>query len=411
MTRHSIVPSIMFHSVGLLDDRYWPMVNISEPVDIFRRKMQILKRFNYEFMHCDELYSYIRSGAPRSSPAIVLTFDDGYLDNWVYVYPILKELGIKATIYVNPDFVDPGKELRPTYDDVLAGRIDESELEIAGFLNWAEMRAMEASGLVDIQSHTMTHTWYFSSPKLLDFHNPSSKKFPWLAWNHSVDRKPFYMAEDQTRLVPFGTPIYEHEKALVCRRYYPPEEVATSLVDYVSQRGGETFFASDNWRQELTGAHAKAMERFAEDERYESEIEYEERIHEELQSAKTIIERELNKSVEYVCWPGGGYNDAVVSVARRLGFKSWTLASRDRVSLRNRPGSDPSQIARMGSSVKYFTLSGEECGYAGEYYFLSNVERHKGSILAKWIARTLRLFAVGKAQIVGLVRPRAKNFS
>ncbi|WP_370590994.1 MULTISPECIES: polysaccharide deacetylase family protein [Thermoanaerobacter] len=33
------------------------------------------------------------------SKPIVITFDDGYLSNYTYAYPILKKLGMKATIY------------------------------------------------------------------------------------------------------------------------------------------------------------------------------------------------------------------------------------------------------------------------------------------------------------------------
>ena len=138
------------------------------------------------------------------------------------VINVLKELAIKATFFVNPEFVDPRPNLRPTYEDVIAGRIGESDLQVAGFLSWSEMRAMEASGLIDIQSHTMSHTWYFKNSTLVDFHNPSERRYPWLAWNHEPAMKPYCMSSDQNSLVCWGTPIYEYEKSLICRRYFPP---------------------------------------------------------------------------------------------------------------------------------------------------------------------------------------------
>ena len=43
---------------------------------------------------------------------IVLTFDDGYLDNWVFAYPLLEKYNLRGTIFVNPEFVDPSLEIR-----------------------------------------------------------------------------------------------------------------------------------------------------------------------------------------------------------------------------------------------------------------------------------------------------------
>ena len=92
---------------------------------------------------------------------IVLTFDDGYLDNWLFGFPLLKKYSLKATIFVSPDFIDKRNVVRS----------DFSEL---GFLSWDEMRIMTSSGLIDIQSHTMTHTKYFISDILTGFHHPGT---------------------------------------------------------------------------------------------------------------------------------------------------------------------------------------------------------------------------------------------
>lgn len=407
LSDHSIVPVIMFHSVGLDDDRYWSMVNISEPVVTFRRKLESLKKSGYEFWHWDSLYSYVRTGPPRSKPAIMLTFDDGYLDNWVHVFPILKELNIKATIFVNPDFVDSCPEPRPTYDDVVTGKITEAELQEAGFLSWSEMREMEASGLIDIQSHTKTHTWYFKGPQLIDFHSPRTTRYPWLAWNEKPDQKPLYMTADQSSLMPWGTPIYEHEKALICRRYFPPKTIAERVAEFVDRAGGRAYFEEVDWRRKLRELHESLMKEFAGDGRYESDEEYEERILDELADSKALIEGELGKSVRYVCWPGGGYNDIVLAAATRVGYRAWTLASSDQTGARNRTGVDPRWIKRMSSCARYVSRNGTDCGYASEYFFFNSVARHKGSVTAKWLTRFLREFAILRERMRRLLTSKA----
>ena len=246
----NIIPVVMFHSVGL-EHTNWVYKHLSDPLSHFEDKIACLKNFGYDFIHWSDLFSYMSGTRTLTIPAVMLTFDDGYLDNWVYVYPILKKYGAKATISISPDFVDPSTQIRPNIEDVRAGRIKEDELLIAGFLNWEEMRHMEKSGLIDIQSHALTHTWYFSGTKLIDFHKPGGKKYPWMAWNARPDKKPFYMLDDQNCYVPLGTPIYEHKKALLCKKYYPPNEVASEITNIVRQKGGKNFFKFQGWEMEL----------------------------------------------------------------------------------------------------------------------------------------------------------------
>ena len=112
------------------------------------------------------------SAAPAmSSPTLraegsqfVLTLDDGYVDNWVALTPLLQAYGFNAIVFASTDFVDPRPVVRPRVGDGAR----ESALEWKGYLSWDEMRAAEASGTIEIQSHAKTHTWYFTSDKIID---------------------------------------------------------------------------------------------------------------------------------------------------------------------------------------------------------------------------------------------------
>lgn len=192
----------------------------------------------------------------------MLTFDDGYLDNWVYVSPIIKKYGAKTSIFVNPDFVDPNNCIRSNLEDVWSGKAGEDEIQPLGFLNWEEMRLMEKSGLVDIQSHALSHTWYFSGPKLLDFYKQGDKQYPWLAWNMKSELKSFYMLKDRSNFVPRGTPVYEYEKALIYRRYFPPQEVTEKITKLVNQEGGQDFFLQKEWKKRLEKYHDDFMKEY-----------------------------------------------------------------------------------------------------------------------------------------------------
>jgi peptidoglycan/xylan/chitin deacetylase (PgdA/CDA1 family) len=383
----SIIPVIMFHSVGL-ENENWVFSHVSEPYDCFEDKISALVRSGYRFLFWDELYDYMCGRTRITQKSIMLTFDDGYLDNWVYVYPILKKYGAKATIFVNPEFVDPVLTKRPTIEDVSTGKIPMSDLNAKGFLSWNEMREMQLSGLVDIQSHSLTHTWYFSSPEPVDFFYPDCFLYPWLSWNKYPESKPYYITENQSNLIALGTPVYSYQKALIVRRYFPPTEVKQGMVEYVIENGRETFFAKEGWKKKLQNKHAALMNKFGKNASVETENEYKKRIFHELEKSKSIIEKNLEKQVRYICWPGGGYNEIVLKLAKEAGYRAWTLASKDMSDFRNRPDANPGQIKRVSSFNKYRSRGkGKEMIYADGRYFLSGVERHKGSVLHKWIGR------------------------
>ena len=61
--------------------------------------MAWLARSGWNTLGADEFSHYLKHGkAPRKS--ILLTFDDGYLDNWVYAHPVLERHGLKATMFL-----------------------------------------------------------------------------------------------------------------------------------------------------------------------------------------------------------------------------------------------------------------------------------------------------------------------
>ena len=73
------------------------------------------------------------SGDYDSAPRVVLTFDDGFEDNYTEMFPILRDLGAKATIYLCPEMPNINK------------------------LTPEQIQEMQASGLIEFGAHTMTH--------------------------------------------------------------------------------------------------------------------------------------------------------------------------------------------------------------------------------------------------------------
>ena len=72
--------------------------------DQFDQQMAYLAEEGYHTITLDEMMDAAESGAPLPAKPVVITLDDGYVDNYEYAYPILKKYGFKATIFLINDF-------------------------------------------------------------------------------------------------------------------------------------------------------------------------------------------------------------------------------------------------------------------------------------------------------------------
>ena len=158
MTR--AVPVLMYHHVS----PHPGLVTVSP--ETFEEHIAYLARKKYHALTADEFLEFLQGKRALSGRNVLITFDDGYLDNYVYAWPILQRYGLKATIFAITGLIGDGaarkylgtaKTLPATPDHracktaVAEGRADEV------MLRWSEIEAMEASGVVEIHSHTHTH--------------------------------------------------------------------------------------------------------------------------------------------------------------------------------------------------------------------------------------------------------------
>lgn len=375
-----IVPILTFHSVGMQHDT-WIWKHLSERADIFERLLQRLTTGGYRTVSLDQLYAHMsgeRSCPPKS---IVLVFDDGYLDNWLTVAPLLKKYSLQGVVYVNPEFVDQSTGLRSMDVENESDILAEAARQQRGFMNWDELRAVDQDGVLDVQSHSLTHTWHFTGPTVVDCYVPgNAHEYPWMQWNSKPDRKPHYLTENQEEFVALGTPIFEFEKSLLARRFFPDDELVEEVRKAATAQESKLVQQVPGWlkfyRQlivDVTG-----VEEFP--GHSESVQEHEARVRQELSESKVLIEKQLNKTVDYLCWPGGGTDDVAKRVAREVGYKSWTLPSRELVSKRNIQNCEPTEMKRLPASRENRFL-GRKWGECGEVLVLLDVFAHQDSAL------------------------------
>lgn len=81
---------------------------VSASVEGFRRQMECLRR-RFRPMRMSDVITALETGQTVPADAVVVTFDDGYDDNYRNAFPILRELGIPATFFVSTGHIDNGQ--------------------------------------------------------------------------------------------------------------------------------------------------------------------------------------------------------------------------------------------------------------------------------------------------------------
>lgn len=154
MTRSAkAVPVFMYHHVSPSPG----LVTLSPA--IFRSQLAALAAAGWRTAGLDDLAAFL-AGRPLPVRTCVLTFDDGYLDNYAYAHPILQEFGMKATLFVVTGWLGDGpvrQAPRPLHNHaecktlVASGRADEA------MIRWSEAEAMQSAGTFEFHSHSHTH--------------------------------------------------------------------------------------------------------------------------------------------------------------------------------------------------------------------------------------------------------------
>jgi hypothetical protein len=335
------IPILTYHSVGNHEIvRPWSFLSVT--IEVFENQMRFLKSKGFSTITLKDLYEikFMKQKVPPKT--VILNFDDGFLDNWTLVYPILKKYGFKATVYVSPDFVDPRPIVREhVYSKVIKG--EKVKLEHWwGYASWDELKIMESTGVFDVQGHAMTHTWYPTSPEIIDIHYPKDTYY-WLWWNNFREKKPYWLTEYKDIDVDFGTPIFQFDKSLVSKRFLPSTDVIDFCIKNVQKK--ENSLSLDR-RVLLNELRTKVKSIFGDNiGRYETDVEYNIRITDELVNSKNIIESRLAKRVEFLAWPGGGQTEYTRVLAKDAGYLATTMGGK----FYNNINDNPFNYYRLGA--------------------------------------------------------------
>ncbi|MBI5407941.1 MAG: polysaccharide deacetylase family protein [Nitrospirae bacterium] len=151
---HNSIPVVMYHHVAPTDRE----LNVHP--EIFEDHLRVLSRKGWKTLTGSEFLYFIRNQNESPKKCVLLTFDDGFADNYVYMYPLLKKYDLKGMIFVATSFIEEVDMKRDKFVPLShndAWRLAFTERRSEVMCTWKEIMEMEQSGLVDIQSHGVTH--------------------------------------------------------------------------------------------------------------------------------------------------------------------------------------------------------------------------------------------------------------
>ncbi len=118
---------LLYHLI--LDETYGTNEYLFVKPAEFEAQLQEIQKQGYKTVFADELEQI-----GHNEKAVVITFDDGYVDNYTIAFPLLQKYGMKATVFIPSAMI--GTE---------------------GHLTEDQIREMQESGVFHFGSHTMTH--------------------------------------------------------------------------------------------------------------------------------------------------------------------------------------------------------------------------------------------------------------
>ena len=119
LPRFYTVPILMYHYID------YSRNSITVSPENFLKQMAYLYKNNYKAISLDELVQETKAKKMFNRKSVVITFDDGYEDNYIYALPILKRYNFSAAIFL------------------ISGMVGKK-----GYLNWRQIKDMQGQGIL-----------------------------------------------------------------------------------------------------------------------------------------------------------------------------------------------------------------------------------------------------------------------
>ncbi|WP_260599875.1 polysaccharide deacetylase family protein [Sphingomonas endolithica] len=202
------VPVLTYHSVSP-NPSWLPWAQeIAVHPDTFERHLATLRRMKCNVIGTRNYVATRLAGDTLPYRTVLLHFDDGYRDNWLHAVPALRRHGFAGTFFASLDFVEPGDTVRPPDGDD------------SGYMNWAELRAIEDIPLLEVEPHGVDHARVPVSDRIVGRVTADNwRELAWLQWAATPGPKHDWFRHAEPPAVPIGSPVPESALALAAPQW------------------------------------------------------------------------------------------------------------------------------------------------------------------------------------------------
>ncbi|WP_246798633.1 glycosyltransferase [Deferribacter autotrophicus] len=264
----------------------------------FEEHLFFLKKNGYQTITTSQLYQYLKENTISVKKPFLITFDDCFLDNWIYAIPLLEKYSFNAVFFAISNFIWDGE---PRNKEWASNILTARECFINALKNKDYSQFMNSSELYkavyhyghEVLSHTQSHQMCFKN--LYQTGNLNEKSH----WG------------------VYG--IYEHP-----------------ISDYPLFQRGSAYAYNGFWPVLKDNGFL--------DFRYRSDEERFKFCFEEFINSRNKIEEIINKRVDFICWPWGEFDNITIDAAKEAGYKGAFTLER----FCNSYGTNPFYINRIG---------------------------------------------------------------
>lgn len=121
------VPILAYHQISSVPEAY------SLDPEQFEEQLQYLRSHGYTAISLADLFAARNGVRPLPPQPVIITFDDGYDDNYLTALPLMQKYGMRGTVFM------------------IAGQVGQP-----GYLTWEQLTGLQAAG-IEIGSHTYSH--------------------------------------------------------------------------------------------------------------------------------------------------------------------------------------------------------------------------------------------------------------
>jgi peptidoglycan/xylan/chitin deacetylase (PgdA/CDA1 family) len=139
------MPALMYHKIG----DYPPGSELAKlwvTTADFRRQLEYLKKHGFTSVTFAEWRDAEKGLKPLPAKPVLITFDDGYMNNYELAFPLLREFGMKGNVFLVYETMDQHNAWH-----------DPATEPWLRMMTWAQIKEMQDSGVFEFGSHTMKH--------------------------------------------------------------------------------------------------------------------------------------------------------------------------------------------------------------------------------------------------------------